>query len=1031
VEIKKIGLITFIILSMFFVLVGCGAPKKYKVNFIFDDNVYHIVETVGNEYITLPEEPVKDGFEFAGWYTDKDVWEDEFTQTYLLNQTLSVNLVVYAKMVEIVEPVEDIEVKVYIDNELVDILYTNVDLGYKISLPDKPVDITTNPNSERYFYGWFTDYNYQTPITDNTIFMTNSKIYAKWIDVYSNNYTYSVDKGKATITGFNNVFSATTVVIPCYINSFPVESIGGNVFKNQKLLRNVVICDGIKSISQEAFYNCNSIETLILPSTLTYIGNGAFAKCELLESIDIPDTLENLGSEAFRDCKKIESITLTKQVTTIGVDIFVGCDNLSVFNYEGTLTDFIKFNVAKCGMFFKVDKCFIDGEELSDNLIIPSDLEYIPNSAFRGCKFIKNVVIPNTVKQIGGAAFYGCSEIESISIPFVGKSATEEPSSDTVFGFIFGSVKYEGSIETVQYYCQSYSTKYYIPSKLTKVVINFGDVQYGAFYNCKSLVDIEINGVGSIGTDAFYNCESLENVYYKGSLTNWCAIEFGNANSNPMSFASHFYLQSSQDWVELTSITTPAGVNSILPYTFYGFNNVSNIVVSDEVTSIGVKAFENCTSLISLTTPIIGGSGNVDYNYSFKGSTLLKNITLTKSNDMVNNAFSSCVNLENVYFNGSIDAWLNMDFGNQYSNPMVYADNFYFWDEDEYKLISELQISNSLHEIKQYALYGFNNLTTVIIGESVTDIGVGAFGGCANINDLIINSKTINFKDNVFINAKVDNVYYNGDVGDWTTHGFNNIESTPMSCADKCYMKNSEDDYYVVTKLEIPSLISSVKKFQFYGFKDVTSIIVPTSVKLIEGMAFAECNSLESITLPFVGSYIDNFDILDDERYFAWIFDCEEFSNIPKSLKEVVITGGYDLSYDAFKNCFNITKLTLPSTLIYIESALEDCTSLEYLTIPFAGHTSTLSLPNPGGYKYNERFGYIFGYFRVWWSDIWSEDNKLNNYNYYSHNESDYVYYYYIPKSLIEVVITDSQNDSAAFYKGDTVEGYSFRVIYK
>lgn len=117
-----------------------------------------------------------------------------------------------------------IAVKAYIDGNLYETIYTTESEGYKIETPTVPDDITTNPNSERYFYGWFVDRNFQTPVTDNTTFRNDSSIFGTWIDVYSNRFEYNVNQGEATITGFND-YTATVVVVPCYLNSFPVTTV--------------------------------------------------------------------------------------------------------------------------------------------------------------------------------------------------------------------------------------------------------------------------------------------------------------------------------------------------------------------------------------------------------------------------------------------------------------------------------------------------------------------------------------------------------------------------------------------------------------------------------------------------------------------------------------------------------------------------------------------------------------------------------------------------------------------------------------
>lgn len=77
-------------------LTACGGVDC-KVNFVVDENVYDTVATDGNETIKLPSNPVKDGYEFEGWYWDNGKWEKPFTVNSLLNTPLAADMSVYAK----------------------------------------------------------------------------------------------------------------------------------------------------------------------------------------------------------------------------------------------------------------------------------------------------------------------------------------------------------------------------------------------------------------------------------------------------------------------------------------------------------------------------------------------------------------------------------------------------------------------------------------------------------------------------------------------------------------------------------------------------------------------------------------------------------------------------------------------------------------------------------------------------------------------------------------------------------------------
>lgn len=177
-----------------------------------------------------------------------------------------------------------IQIKAYIDNELYATLFTSKKQNYKIELPQKPQDITTNKHIEKYFYGWFSDEYCSLPVQEDEVFETNSSIYAKWIKTDSSVFNYQVSNGEATITGRKNT-TQTLLVIPSFINSFPVVRIGVGAFEHEKMLKKLIICDGIEIIQSSAFCWCDGLEELFIPSSVKKIGAYAFVNCYSLFTI--------------------------------------------------------------------------------------------------------------------------------------------------------------------------------------------------------------------------------------------------------------------------------------------------------------------------------------------------------------------------------------------------------------------------------------------------------------------------------------------------------------------------------------------------------------------------------------------------------------------------------------------------------------------------------------------------------------------------------------------------------------------------
>ena len=320
------------------------------------------------------------------------------------------------------QPLEQIEVKMYVDGEYTSSLYTSSASGYKLTLPEKPEDVSTNPNSDRYFYGWFTDAYFQTPVTEDTTFKSDGKIYAKWVTVYSNSFKYTVNYGIATITGFTEQ-APTVLVVPDYINSFPVKAIAQDAFKDKTTIRTAIICDGIETVG--GFNGCNTLSEIKFPKQIKAIGGYAFANCgfssftipqgvetisydafyncKFLNAIKIPDSVTFIGSSAFSDCSGLTNITIPNSVTFIGDYAFRYCSGLTSVTIPDSVTSIGDYAFRYCSGL--------------TSITIGNSVPSIGFSAFEGCSGLTNITIPDSVTSIGSYAFEQCSGLTSITIP--------------------------------------------------------------------------------------------------------------------------------------------------------------------------------------------------------------------------------------------------------------------------------------------------------------------------------------------------------------------------------------------------------------------------------------------------------------------------------------------------------------------------------------------------------------------------------------------------------------------------------------
>ena len=156
------------------------------------------------------------------------------------------------------------------------------------------------------------------------------------------------------------------------------------------------------------------------------------------------------------------------------------------------------------------------------------------------------------------------------------------------------------------------------------------------FSNCENLTSITIpKTVTKSEMGAFFKCNKLENVYYKGTIGQWCNIEFEHSTANPMLLAENFYIKGK----EATEITVE-DTEIIRAYAFFGFDNLETVVIDDSVLTVESSAFAGCPKLSSVRLP-----SNMEYlnQLVFSSCTSLTSITIPSGVTIIHpNAFMGC-----------------------------------------------------------------------------------------------------------------------------------------------------------------------------------------------------------------------------------------------------------------------------------------------------------------------------------------------------------------------------------------------------
>ncbi len=314
-------------------------------------------------------------------------------------------------------------------------------------------------------------------------------------------------------------------------------------------------------------------------------------------------------------------------------------------------------------------------------------------------------------------------------------------------------------------------------SDQTKITISSGltAIGSGAFAHRTSLTSVTIpNSVTSIGNDAFYNCKSLEDVYYQGTLEDWCKIKFDNYGSNPCYNGANLYISGEL----LTNVVVPNSVTSIGKFTFSGCTSLMSVTIPDSVTSIGYGTFYNCTSLTSVTLP---DSVTSISSSAFYKCTSLTSVTIGDSVTSIGeDAFRSCTSLTSATVPDSVTSIGNSVFSGCTSLEYNEYDNAYYLgnSSNPYVVlvkakstdITSCDINSNTKFIHSSAFYNCTSLTSVTIPESVTSIDDETFHGCTSLSSVTIPDSITSIGQFAFYDCtSLTEIHYNGTKVQWNS----------------------------------------------------------------------------------------------------------------------------------------------------------------------------------------------------------------------------------------------------------------------
>lgn len=549
--------------------------------------------------------------------------------------------------------------------------------------------------------------------------------------------------------------------------TFTFRNLGENAFRNHPKAQRVTLTEGAVSLGANALSDNYYLTQAVLPDSVTSIGSGAFYYCSSLTSISLPKKIKSVGSGAFTNCYDLKNTYFNGDKAAwdalSGKDNLVGQIHMAGEDDKSTIE--IRYGTTKIE-----DAAYRNNKDVT-RVIIPDTVTEIGSSAFEGCTSLTSLEIPSSVTSIGAKAFAGCTSLTSMTTPFVGPNG-----SAGSFSNMFGTQD--------------------LPEGITSITINGGSIPESAFYNNKTIQEIEITKdvSGEIGKYTFYKCLALKSLKIDKDAQITAIGDYA-----------------CEDCIALTTVSFPRSVKSIGKEAFKGCSLLESPSFPFYLETIGDSAFDGCVKITGELDLSSTKLTRVGYS-AFQGCSGITKATLPGTAKSVSRgAFFNCKALTEltIPFLSSFNV-LTSNSGNGVTNNYL-------------KKITFLDGASELSSL--YGLANFTALEEISIPASVTRLGAEGFYYCIAL-------KKVTFASGSQLNS----------IGEKCFASCRALTEISLPSTLKTIESYAFYRCTALAEVSLPSGLTTIKMEAFGGCNALTSVVIPSSVKSMGTYAF-ECPS--------------------------------------------------------------------------------------------------------------------------------------------------------------------------------------------
>ncbi len=463
--------------------------------------------------------------------------------------------------------------------------------------------------------------------------------------------------------------------------------IGDLNFWNCNALASVTIPAGVRYIGEYAFYFSAALKEITFEGVCPVIGTGAFSSLAEGAVAYVPDDQMEAYKAAFEAAGSEVTVQASGKNAAI-IDNNGFADDLFAIDADGTMTayygyaTYLRIPEIIGGISVKAigDSVFRNDYYLAV-LELPEGLESIGVSAFESCETLQYVSFPSTLTTIADRAFangYSGKTLELSGIQTIGANAFESARIDTAVtlpeGLVsIGDSAFSGCISIPEFY---------LPSTLESI----GN---GAFSKNWALTYIYFDGetLPQLGENVFWECSVLADIDLNEHCTKQQMLDLQAVVDTQGLSCRVWRMQNTHvQYAERDAATYANGLftaytgslTAIRPYdSFDGIDtigiadgalkgnqtveyfavcyndlfttigaeafegsSIKHVDLFDSVTTIGARAFANCTQLEELTIP---ESVTEIGEGAFEGLTSLRKVTILCDASLIpEGSFANC-----------------------------------------------------------------------------------------------------------------------------------------------------------------------------------------------------------------------------------------------------------------------------------------------------------------------------------------------------------------------------------------------------